>query len=111
MSGWIVSVKGVLVAANHVALARNDRGEWELPGGRLDPEDASPEHAVIREISEELGIQVTVSGILDSYVFEPVPGELRLIVTYRVETEGVPELKCSSAVSYTHLTLPTTPYV
>ena len=30
-----VSVKGVVVRANRVLLLRNERDEWELPGGRL----------------------------------------------------------------------------
>lgn len=92
---WIVSVKGVLTVRNHVALAKNCRDEWELPGGRLDLNDESPEAAVVREFAEELGIEVRVTQLLDTYVFEPVPGEPRLIITYRCETDGLPELRCS----------------
>ncbi len=94
-AGWIVSVKGVLVVRNHVALAENDRSEWELPGGRLDPTDAGPKEALVREFREELGIDITVGEILDSYVFEPLPDEARLIITYRCETKGLPELQRS----------------
>lgn len=96
MVGWIVSVKGVLVVRNHVALALNDRDEWELPGGRLDPTDASPVDALIREMQEELGVDVTVTELLDSYIYEPIPDEKRLIITYRCEAEGLPELQRSS---------------
>ena len=35
--GHPVSVKGVLLIAGRVLLLRNDRDEWELPGGRPDP--------------------------------------------------------------------------
>ncbi|GGV69942.1 hypothetical protein GCM10010277_80480 [Streptomyces longisporoflavus] len=53
---WPVSVKGVaLDARGRVLLLKNERGEWELPGGRLEPEDAAPEATVAREISEESG--------------------------------------------------------
>jgi hypothetical protein len=31
-----VSVKGVLLVDGYVALVRNERDEWELPGGRLE---------------------------------------------------------------------------
>ena len=40
-----VSIKGVLVEAGRVVLLENDRDEWELPGGRLEPGKA-PEGAV-----------------------------------------------------------------
>ncbi|MBB4907559.1 NUDIX domain-containing protein [Actinophytocola algeriensis] len=31
-----VSIKGVVIHADKVLLLRNDRDEWELPGGRLE---------------------------------------------------------------------------
>ena len=37
--------------------------DWDLPGGVVDPEE-SPAHCVVREIDEELGIEVTVHGLL-----------------------------------------------
>ena len=43
---WPVSVKGVLGWDGRVVVLRNRRGEWELPGGRLDATDASPEDGV-----------------------------------------------------------------
>ncbi|MGK5543530.1 NUDIX domain-containing protein [Streptomyces sp. URMC 127] len=53
---WPVSVKGVaLDAAGRVLLLHNERDEWELPGGRLEPTDPSPEHTVEREFEEETG--------------------------------------------------------
>ena len=42
-----VSVKGVLVHRGRVLVLRNDRGEWELPGGRLD-DGETPEEALRR---------------------------------------------------------------
>jgi len=40
-----VSIKGVFVEAGGIVLLENDRDEWELPGGRLEPGKA-PEGAV-----------------------------------------------------------------
>lgn len=49
--GFPVSVKGVVVSLGRVLLLRNDRDEWELPGGRIEPGE-TPEQFVVREIAE-----------------------------------------------------------
>lgn len=78
-----VSVKGVLFEQNRAVLLENERGEWELPGGRLDPGE-NPPACLAREVAEELGIEVTIDTILDSWVYEVLPGRDVLIVTYGV---------------------------
>jgi len=78
-----VSIKGVLFEGNCVVLLENERGEWELPGGRLEAGEA-PETCLAREFAEELGIAVAVKDILDSWVYEVLPGKPVVIVAYGV---------------------------
>ncbi|MBI3516679.1 MAG: NUDIX hydrolase [Proteobacteria bacterium] len=88
-----VSVKGVVAHDGRVVLVKNERDEWELPGGRLEP-DETPTDCVVREIAEELGLAVTAGVLLDCWVYQPVPGRKVLIVTYgcRLATPPVPRL-------------------
>ena len=45
---------------------RTDDGNWELPGGRVDVGESTSQ-AVIREVAEEAGIAVEVTGVLGVY--------------------------------------------
>jgi 8-oxo-dGTP pyrophosphatase MutT (NUDIX family) len=85
-----VSVKGVLLTDGGVVLLQNERHEWELPGGRVDPGDRSAEATLRRECAEELGIEVSVGELIDTWVYEPVPGRRVSIVTYTCTTTDPP---------------------
>jgi 8-oxo-dGTP pyrophosphatase MutT (NUDIX family) len=76
-----VSVKGVVFQADQVVLLKNERDEWELPGGKLELGEM-PEICVAREIAEELGVRVKTGPILDSWVYHIDEGVDVLIVTY-----------------------------
>lgn len=76
-----VSIKGVLAIDGRFCLLRNARGEWELPGGRPEP-DEEPQAACVREIAEELGLNAEISHILDSWRYRVLPDRHVLIVTY-----------------------------
>ncbi len=78
-----VSVKAVLFEAERVVLLENERAEWELPGGRLEAGE-DPPACLVREVAEELGIAVAVDRILDSWVYEVVPGREVMILSYGV---------------------------
>lgn len=82
-----VSVKGVvLTPAREVVLLKNERDEWELPGGKLEPGE-DPAACVVREVEEELGLRVRAASLLDCWLYEVHPGVEVLIVTYGCHAE------------------------
>jgi len=77
-----VSVKAALRCDDRWVLLRNERNEWELPGGRVDASDATLQNVVRRECREELGVDVDVGPLVDAYVFEVVPGRRVTIICF-----------------------------
>jgi 8-oxo-dGTP pyrophosphatase MutT (NUDIX family) len=88
-----VAIKGVVTIDGRVCLLFNERDEWELPGGKLEPGE-DPRACLAREIDEELGIAATPERILDSWLYRIRPGTEVVIVTYACEplTGAVPRL-------------------
>lgn len=82
-----VSIKGVLLLDGRVVLVKNSRGEWELPGGRVDPGESHAQ-TLSREFAEELSVAVAVSDPIDSYLFEVIPGRHVRIFTYGCNLAG-----------------------
>ena len=62
MVGAAVIVDGRVLAARRPA-RDGAPGGWELPGGKVEPGE-TPEQALLREVAEELGCTVTVTGTL-----------------------------------------------
>lgn len=87
------SIKGVLIREGSVLLLLNERGEWDLPGGRPDPGE-DHRTALRREVREEAGLVVEVSAAaVDDHLFEVLPGRFVRIVAYACTLEGgQPEL-------------------
>src|SRR4051812_33111221 len=76
-----VSIKGVVLdEQQRVLLLRNDRDEWELPGGRIEIGE-TPQDTVVREIAEEIGWTVTAGPLLDAWLY-PVLDRHVFVVTY-----------------------------
>jgi 8-oxo-dGTP pyrophosphatase MutT (NUDIX family) len=89
-----VSVKGVVIRDGCVLLLLNERGEWELPGGR--PEAGEDHRAALRrEVREETGLCVEVGEALGEHLFEILPGRIVRIVAFGCRLRGRGEVTVS----------------
>jgi 8-oxo-dGTP diphosphatase len=86
-------VGAAIVRAGRVLAARRTTppalaGGWEFPGGKVEPGEGA-DHALVREVAEELGCTVEVTGWLTPTV--PVTDALALRVATARLVEGEPD--------------------
>ncbi|HEY1383595.1 MAG TPA: NUDIX hydrolase [Dongiaceae bacterium] len=91
---WPVSIKGVCLVGGKVVLLKNERDEWELPGGRLEAGE-DPVSCLQRELDEELGIAAKIDALLDCWRYPVLPTREVLIVTFGVLPMAERELRLS----------------
>jgi 8-oxo-dGTP diphosphatase len=101
-----MAVKLVLVVAcalidpdGRVLIAQRPAGKamgglWEFPGGKIEPGEC-PENALIRELSEEMGITVRESSLAPFNFASHAYPDFHLLMPLYVcrEWEGVPQAK------------------
>ena len=73
----------IIIEDGKVLLARRAKGEklagyWEFPGGKRE-EDETIDECLVREIREELSLDIEVVGEFDTSDYEYPGGEIRLI--------------------------------
>lgn len=85
-----ISVKLVVDLPGGIPLLKNEREEWELPGGKLELGETA-ESTARREAEEELGLEADLLkslAIIDSWVYEIFPHRHVFVVSYGAEYLG-----------------------
>jgi 8-oxo-dGTP diphosphatase len=92
-----IPIAGCLITDDYeriLLLHRNTNSQhvWELPGGKLE-DDELPAEAAIRELYEELGVNVQLTGELGSAEFEQGDDEYSYFWFRAVIIGGEPSVK------------------
>ena len=87
-----ISVKGIISVNDKIVLLKNEREEWELPGGKIELLETA-EHCVVREIKEELNLDATIHSLIDVWMYN-ISGKVNvLIVTFLCDPISIDESK------------------
>jgi 8-oxo-dGTP diphosphatase len=87
----IVAVKAIVNLNGNILIVRRSdtddvgAGSWELPGGKLDFGE-EPANALIREVKEEVGLDITVENIAYVTSFMSDPTRQVIIIAYQCNT-------------------------
>lgn len=100
------STQAALILTKRATHLRRHAGQWALPGGRID-NDETPEETALRELAEEVGLQLAptdVLGRLDTFItrsgFAMTPvvvwaGEARRLVPDPAEVASIHRIPLS----------------
>lgn len=90
-----VSVKGICFIEEKVILLKNERNEWDLPGGKLKKKEAIRK-CLVREMEEELSILVQPQELLRALTISVMNTIEVFVVIYSCLTSAsAAELKIS----------------
>jgi 8-oxo-dGTP diphosphatase len=88
---YFLAVKGIIQRGDGkiLVLKRSEKddhkpGVWETVGGGMDKEE-SPQEALLREISEETGLVVSVGSPFNVFTFKKDTGEFKVGITFLCE--------------------------
>jgi ADP-ribose pyrophosphatase YjhB (NUDIX family) len=81
----IVSVKGICFMGKKLVLVKNERGEWDMPGGKLQTRE-DPRQALHRELKEELSIEIEIERLVDVVQVRVMDMMNVLVVLYQCRT-------------------------
>lgn len=96
----LVDTEGRILLQQRPA-GRQMAGLWEFPGGKVEPGE-SPEGALIRELREELGIEVEQKALAPAAFASEPSGERHLLLLLYICREwlGTPQPLDSPALSW-----------
>ena len=104
---WAIKVgAGALIELNNkILLLQRTQAPfancWNLPAGYVEA-DESPIQAVVREVYEEVGLQVEIANLVDIYFFNDDPRGNGILVVYNCVIIGGALIESDEAIAPTY---------
>jgi 8-oxo-dGTP diphosphatase len=105
----LLVVAAALIEEDRVLVQQRPQGKslaglWEFPGGKLEPGEL-PVDALVRELREELGIEVANAALAPlTFVSEPLGGRTLILLLYHCRAwQGTPRPLHASALRWATL--------
>lgn len=84
-AGAIIEKEGKLLLLQRTG--QPFKGDWNLPAGYVEA-DENPRQTVVREVLEEIGLEVEIDGLLDVYFFQDDPRGNGIPVVFKCRITG-----------------------
>ena len=86
VKAFVTDPEGRWLFIKRSANSKSFAGQWDLPGGKVDPGEQF-DTALVREVEEETGLNVTIEGVAGAAEYE-MP-KVRVVLLYmRADTPG-----------------------
>ncbi|HYE22051.1 MAG TPA: NUDIX hydrolase [Verrucomicrobiae bacterium] len=101
-----VAVKALHYKEGKLLLIKDDKGDWDLPGGRIGYGE-SLQQALQRECFEEIGVQCKITDERPKYVWPALnkSGTWRINVCYTVELDSIEFKPSEENVEYGYFSI------
>ena len=88
-----VCVKGILIENNRVLMLKNEKFEFDLPGGKLDAHQ-NIEEALIKEFKEETQLDIKIIKLIEIEKYF-LNNRFIVMITYLVENKNINPISIS----------------
>ena len=86
------TVKGIFCKDGKILFAKDHKGKWELPGGKVEFNETI-EGALKRECEEELGFKnIQIRGIIDAWTFSSTVNDIDchfIVLVYECDADEI----------------------
>ena len=89
-----VSAKALIFDDNRILILNNDKGDWDLPGGKIENSDKNIEHRLKEEVFEETQLELKIFNLISSSIIN-YSGTKVLILVFKCEISGTSAVKLS----------------